>query len=343
MTYQDILKQMRSKDFKPLYFLHGDESYFIDAVVEYAEDNILSEAEQSFNQTILYGKEADHLTVVDAARRYPMMAERQVVILKEAQELRTLKDLQGYVENPTPSTVLIIAHKHKKLNFNTKLGKALKKHAVVLDAKKLYDNQIPDWIVDYLKRKKLRIRPDAANLLGEYLGTNLAKIANELNKLAINLPKDTEVTTKHIEENIGISKDYNVFELQKALGTGDVAKANRIVRYFAANPKKNPMPVVLASLYNYFSKVYMLHYLRKTPEKELLATIGLRSAWFLREYRAAQRQYPLPRVTRVLRLLSEYDMKSKGVGYQSTGKPDGELLRELVWRILHPKHSAIDV
>lgn len=343
MTYQDILKQMRSGDFKPLYFLHGDESFFIDAVVEYAEDNILSEAEQSFNQTILYGKEADHLTVVDAARRYPMMSERQVVILKEAQEMRTLKDLQGYVENPTPSTVLIIAHKHKKLNFNTKLGKALKKHAVVLDAKKLYDNQVPDWIVDYLKRKKLRIRPDAANLLGEYLGTNLAKIANELNKLAINLPKDTEVTTKHIEENIGISKDYNVFELQKALGTGDVAKANRIVQYFAANPKKNPMPVVLASLYNYFSKVYMLHYLKNTPEKELLSTIGLRSAWFLREYRAAQRQYPLSKVTRVLGLLSEYDMKSKGVGYHSTGKPDGELLRELIWKIMHPKHSAIDV
>ena len=343
MTYQDILKQMQSRDFKPLYFLHGGESYFIDAVVAYAEDNILSEAEQSFNQTILYGKETDHLTVIDVARRYPMMAERQVVILKEAQEMTTLKDLQGYVENPTPSTVLIIAHKHKKLNVNTKLGKALKKHAVVLDAKKLYDNQVPDWIADYLKRKKLRIRPDAANLLGEYLGTDLAKIANELNKLAINLPQDTEITTKHIEENIGISKDYNVFELQKALGMGDVAKANRIVQYFAANPKKNPMPVVLGSLYSYFSKVYMLHYLRHTPEKELLSTIGLRSGWFLREYRAAQRQYPLPRVARVLRLLSEYDMKSKGVGYQSTGKPDGELLREMIWKILHPEHAAIDI
>lgn len=335
MTYLDMLKGLRAGDYHPVYFLHGDEAFFIDSITDYVEYQVLSESERSFNQTVLYGKETDHLTVIDAARRYPMMAERQVVILKEAQEMRSLKELVTYVEKPSPTTLLVIAHKHKKFNLNTKLGKALKKNAAVLEAKKLYDNQVPDWIVQYLKERKLKIRTDAAHLLGEYLGTNLANIANELNKLAINLPPGTEVNTQHIEDNIGISKDYNVFELQKALGQGNVTQANRIVQYFAANPKKNPMPVVLASLYNYFSKVYMLHFLRRTPEKELLSTIGLRSPYFLREYRATQRNYPLPRVQQVLAILREYDLKSKGVGYQSTGKPDGELLREMVWRILH--------
>lgn len=335
MKYLDIIKELKAGKYRPVYFLHGAEAYFIDAVADYIEAHALSEAERGFNQTILYGKDTDHLTVVDAARRYPMMAERQVVILKEAQEMRSLKDLIGYVEKPSETTVLVIAHKHKKFNTNTKFGKALKKHAVILDAKKLYDNQVPDWIVQYLKDKKLKITSRAAALLGEYLGTNLSNIANELDKLALNLEQGTEVTVEHIEDNIGISKEYNVFELQKALGMRDVQKANRIIGYFAANPKKNPMPVVLASLYSYFSKVYMLNFLRKTPEKELLSTIGLRSPYFLREYRMTQRNYPLPKTQQVIAYLREYDLKSKGVGYQSTGKPEGELLRELTWKILH--------
>ncbi|NRB65134.1 MAG: DNA polymerase III subunit delta, partial [Saprospiraceae bacterium] len=213
-------------------------------------------------------------------------------------------------------------------------GKAIKKHAVVLETKKLYDNQVPDWIVDYLRSKQLTIKPNAANLLAEYLGTNLSNIANELNKLAINLPPKSEVTHRSIEENIGISKEYNVFELQKALGLKDRTKVFRIINYFIANPKKNPIPVVLGALYNYFSKVYMLHYLGQATEKEVLSTLGLRSNWFIKEYRSTQRQFSRSKTEQVLQILSEYDMKSKGVGYHSTGKPSGELLREMAGRIL---------
>ncbi len=334
MTFDQIIKDLRSKNYQPVYFLHGTESYFIDAVSSFIEEKVLTEAERAFNQTVLYGKEVDHLAVVDAARRYPMGAERQVVILKEAQEMRSLKELQTYVENPLTSTLLVICHKHKKFNLNSGFGKALKKY-VVFESKRLYDNQIPDWIQGYLKGKKLQINPAASNLISEYLGTDLAKVANELDKLAINLPENTEITETHIEQQIGISKDYNIFELQRALSRRDVLKANRIVHYFSANSKKNPLPVVIGSLYNFFSKVYMLHFLKKLPEKELVSALGLRSAFFLREYHQAARVFPLSKTERIIGLLREYDLKSKGVDFNATGKPEGELLKEMVWRIIH--------
>ena len=335
MTYQDILKDLKKGQFKPIYFLHGNESYFIDVISDYIEDNILSESEKAFNQTVFYGKDVNHLAIVDTARRFPMMAPRQVVILKEAQEMKSLKELQTYLEKPAETTILVICHKHKKFNLNSGFGKVVKKQALVFESKKLYDNQVPDWIQQYLKGKKLNINHEAAVLIGEYLGTDLSKVSNELDKLAINLAAGTEITKKHIEEQIGISKDYNIFELQKALGQKDILKANRIVNYFASNPKKNPLPMVTGSLYNYFSKIYMLKALRNAPDQEIMKALNLRSAFFLREYRAAVRHYPLKEVEKVLDLLKEFDLKSKGVGYISTGKQDGELLKELVWKILH--------
>ena len=335
MTYEQILSQLKKKQYQPVYFLHGTEPYYIDAIADYIEDHALSESEQAFNQTILYGKEVDHKTVVDAARRYPMMAPHQVVILKEAQEMRSLKDLQSYVEHPSETTILVICHKHKKFRLNTKLGKALKSKAVVFESKAPYDNQMPDWIASYLSRNKLKITPQAAALIAEYLGTQLSKVANELDKLAINLPSGTEITPKHIEENIGISKDYNVFELQKALGQRDVLKANRIVQYFASNPRKNPLPVVIGSLYNYFSKIYLLHFLGQKSEREILDGMKLRSAFFLKEYRHAAKNFNRARTEHVIGLLKEFDLKSKGVEFNNVGKPEGDLLKELVWRILH--------
>lgn len=335
MTYQDILKDFKQKKYHPVYFLHGAEPFFIDAIADYAEHHILSETEQAFNLTILYGKDTDHLTVVDNARRYPVMADRQVVLLKEAQDMKSLAELATYIEKPLDSTVLVICHKYKTLNLNSKFGKLLKEKAVVLEAKPLYDNQVPDWIQHYLKDKKLSITPGAAALLAEYLGTELSKISNELNKLVLNLPAGQEISEKDIEDNIGISKDYNVFELQKALGTKDVLKANRIVQYFAANPRKNPLTVIIGSLYNFFSKLYMLHFVKNLPEKDVLEALQLRSAFFLRDYRAAMPHFPLFKTEQVIALLCEYDLKSKGVNYNSTGKEDGELLKELVWRILH--------
>lgn len=335
MSYHQILQSLKKKEYQPIYFLHGQESYFIDVIVDYIDQNVLAENQKSFNHTVLYGKEVDHKTVLDVARRFPMMAPYQVVLLKEAQEMRTLKELQSYFENPAPTTILVIAHKHKKFNFNSKFGKTIKAKATVLEAKRLYDNQVPDWIVDYLKPKQLKINLGTAQLIGEYLGTNLSNIANELDKLAINLAPGTEVTNQLIEDNIGISKDYNVFELQNALGRKDALKVNRIVSYFISNPKKNPTPMVMGALYNYFSKVYMLKFLERSPEQAVLKALNLRSSYFLKDYKLAASNYAKPELELVISILKEYDLKSKGVDFVSTGKEEGALLREMVWKILH--------
>ena len=335
MDFETLQDNLRKGNYKPIYFLHGTESYFIDQITDFIEKNVLSESEKAFNQSIFYGKETDHMTLVDAARRYPMMAERQVVILKEAQDMKTLKDLQSYVEKPAETSMLVICHKHKKFNLNTKLGKAIKQQAVVFESKPLYDNQMPDWITRYLKSKQLKINTVSARLVAEYLGNNLSKVVNELEKLVINLQKGAEVNEKIIEQHIGISKDYNIFELQKALGQREVTKANRIIQYFAANPRKNPIQVVIGSLTTYFSKIYVLHFVQRKSEKEILEAMKLRSAFFLREYRAAARNYSIEQTEQVIHLLKEYDMKSKGVGFNTVGKNGGELLREMIWRILH--------
>ncbi len=335
MSHNDILKDLKKGQYHPLYFLHGEESYFIDILSDFIENQVLNESEKAFNQTIFYGKDVNHLAIVDTARRFPMMAPYQVVILKEAQDMKSLKELKTYIEKPSEKTILVICHKHKKFNLNSAFGKLLKKNALVFESKKLYDNQVPDWIQQYLSNKSLKIDPQASVLLGEYLGTNLSKVANELDKLAINLPKGTQITKQHIEENIGISKDYNVFELQKALGQKNVLKVNRIANYFASNPRKNPLPMVTASLYNYFSKMYMLKALKNAPEQEVMKALNLRSAFFLKEYRMAVRNYHLIEIEKTLDLLKEFDLKSKGVGYVSTGKKEGQLLKELVWKILH--------
>jgi DNA polymerase-3 subunit delta len=335
LSFDDLIKSLRAKKYEPVYFLHGKESYYIDVITHYIEHDILSEGEKSFNFSVFYGKDANHLSILDAARRYPMMASHQVVVLKEAQDMRSLSNLLTYIEKPTPTTVLLIAYKHKKFNFNSKFGKALKKHTLVFESKALYDNQVPDWIIKYLKGKKLNITMPAASLIAEYLGTDLSKVANELDKLAINVEAGSTITEQEIEANIGISKDYNVFELQKALGQGDTVKVNRIINYFAANPKKMPLPVLIGSLYSFFSKVYLFHAAKNLPEKELLSTLQLRSSYFLRDYKMAARQFPPKKAEKAIALLKEYDLKSKGVGYVSTGKQDGSLVRELAWRLLH--------
>lgn len=257
--------------------------------------------------------------------------------------MKSLPQLLSYVESPSPTTVLVLCYKHKKLNLNSKFGKSLKKNAVVLEQKPLYENQVADWIVNYLKGKKLEIGPKAAELTAEYLGTNLGKITNELDKLAINLPAGIEVTDKHIEENIGISREYNIFELQRALAGRNVLKANRIVKYFISNPKKNPLVLVIGTVYNFFSKVYMYHFVKNQSEQEVLRTLGLRSNWFLKEYRGAAQKFSKQKTEQVLSLLKEYDLRSKGIHLsqstadKETGEqtPEAELLREMVWRILH--------
>lgn len=337
MTYDAILKDLKKGSFKPVYFLHGEESYFIDVISDWIEKNALPEEQKAFNQTILYGKDSDPQTLRDAARRLPMMAERQVIVLKEAQEMKGLQELESYVKNPVPSTLLVIAHKHKKLRMNTRLGKVIKSNSeqvVFFEAKALYENKIPAWITAHLQDKGLDIQPDAAALVAEYLGTDLSKVVNELDKLTLNLEGKTKITPKEVEQHIGISKDYNVFELQKALGQRDLVKSNRIVNYFASNPRKNPIQVVVASLFNYFSKLLMLHDLRSLSDKDLAGKIKV-NPYFLREYRAAAQKFNRPQVEKIILLLSEYDLKGKGVNYDGGGKPGGELLKEMIWRILH--------
>lgn len=335
MSYEDILREVQHGTFKPIYFLHGEEPFFIDAVEKAIDQHALSAAEKGFNQTVLYGKDVDHLTLLDYLRRYPMMSERQVVILREAQEMKTLGELAAYFENPMPTTVFVVCHKHKKYDMRTKLGKALASKAVVLESKKLYDNQVPDWIIAWCRSRKLSIEMPAAALIAEYLGTDLAKISNELEKLALNLPAESTITANHVQEYIGISKDYNVYELQKAFASRDLPKIARIQQYFGANIRKNPLIVTISSLYAYFSKVYMLHFLKGSSDADTAKALELRSDWFLKEYKLAAHNYSLAQTERILHLLREYDLRSKGVDTDTTNTGEEELLKELFWKMLH--------
>ena len=337
MDFAPLLKAVKAKEFAPLYLLHGDEPWFIDQIEAAIEANALQEHERAFNQTILYGKDTDHLQVIDAARRFPMMAERQLVLLREAQDMRSLKELATYAANPSPTTVLVISHKHKKLNGNLTLTKQLKAHGVVFEAKALYENKIPGWISNYLKGKKYSIEPDAGNLLAEFLGTSLGKISNELDKLTINLAPGTRITAQIVEDQVGVSKDYNVFELQKAIGHRDPVRATRIVNYFRANPKAGPLPLVLGSLFNYFSTVFRLKELqrKRLGRQEIMRELKLRFDFFLQDYETTARNFSDHGITQVFALLREYDLKSKGVGSNLAGRGENELLKELVWRLMH--------
>ena len=333
MTFPQIIKDLKAKKYAPIYLLHGDESFYIDKISKFIEEKVLTEGEKSFNQMIMYGKDTDHKTLVDTCSRYPMMASHRVVILKEAQEMKTLKEIMPYLKTPVPTTILVICYKHKKFDGRSKFAKLLKEKAVVFESKKLYDNQMADWIQNYLKEKKLKITNPAAALVAEYLGTELSKVSNELDKLVINISAGTEVTEQHVQEQIGISKEYNVFELQKALGTKNVVKANRIINYFISNPKKNPLVVVVGTLFNFFSKVYLSHFLKNKSEGEMMKEMGVRHAFFLRDYKTAARNYPFAHTTKIISILKEYDLKSKGVERVNT--TEGDLMKEMIFKILH--------
>jgi DNA polymerase-3 subunit delta len=311
----------------------GEEPYFIDVITNYIADNALAEHEKAFNQTIMYGKDTTIYAVMDAAKRYPMGALHQVVIVKEAQLLSDIDQLHYYAEKPLKSTILVIAYKYKTLDKRLKLYKSLEKTAVVLESTKLYENKIPDWIDTYLSKSSYTIVPAASKLLSDYLGTDLGKIANELDKLMIVLSsgKERQITPEHIERNVGISKDYNVFELQNALSEKNILKANRIVNYFAANPKDNPIIVVISTLFGYFVKVLTYHYL---ADKSNAASALKVNPYFVRQYEAASRKYPAAKVVQIISILREYDVKSKGAeGTMSAS--NGDLMREMVFKILH--------
>ncbi len=310
----------------------GEESYFIDQITDYIAKNVLTEAEQGFNQHILYGKDTDIDTIITHARRFPMMANHQVIIIKEAQNIKKIEDLEPYLNAPLESTILVINYKYKSIDKRKSFAKQLGKKGVLFEAKKIYDNQLPNWINSYLASHQFSIEPQAAAMLAEYLGTDLSKVSNELDKLIISLPENTKITPDHIEKNIGISKDFNIFELQNALGEKNVLKTNQIINYFAANPSSNPITRTIASLYFFFMKILTFHFLEDKSQNAVASSLQI-NPFFVRSYTAAARKYPIKKVVDIIAILREYDMKSKGMGNVSTSA--GDLQKEMIYKILH--------
>ncbi len=313
--------------------MHGDEPYYIDKISNYIEKNVLNPGEQSFNQAVMYGKDTEFKAVVDEARQYPMMASHRVVIIKEAQDMRSLKNLAAYAENPSPQSILVINHKYKKFDTRTKLAKSIKANGIIFQSKKLYDNKVPAWISSYLSNKGVNIAPDASMMAAEFLGTDLNKIANEMDKVIVNLEGKKSISAEMIKEMVGISKDYNVFELQKAIGTMDTEKVFRIVNYFAANPKANPLVMVLSNLYGYFFKVYTAAYHSKKNDIELKTLLGLPTPYFVKDYRIASRNFNGQKLINIFDALKDADLKSKGVGARNMDSR--EILRDLMIKVFY--------
>lgn len=329
---KDIIIDIRNRKFKPVYFLMGEEAYFIDIISDYIEDNVLPEESRGFDQMVLYGRDVTIDDIVGNAKRFPMMSEYQVIIVKEAQDLsRTIDKLADYIKQPQPSTILVFNYKYKTIDKRKTLYKSLNKIGVVFESKKLYENKVPDWIKRVLAPKNYTISPKAAQMLVEFLGTDLSKINNELNKLQIVLPKGTQITPEHIEENIGISKDFNNFELRKAIGDLDLKKAQQIVKYFAENPKDNPMVVTVSLLFAFFSQLLQFHGLADKNPRNVASVLGI-NPYFVNEFINAARNFPMKKVSAVIATLREFDVKSKGVG--SNAIPQGDLLKELVVKII---------
>ncbi|MCH3885408.1 MULTISPECIES: DNA polymerase III subunit delta [Tenacibaculum] len=327
-----IVSDIKNGNIKPIYFLMGDEAYYIDKISEYIEKNVLDESEKGFNQVVMYGRDVTVEEIVSSAKRYPMMAERQVLIVKEAQDLaRTIDKLESYAANPQPTTVLVLNYKYKKLDKRKKAYKAIAKNGLIYESKKLYENQVSDWIRRVLGGKKYQIEPKASHMLVEFLGNDLSKISNELDKLTSVLPVETIITPIHIEENIGISKDFNNFELLKAIGDKNVVKVNRIINYFCENPKKNPTIVTISTLNGFFTKLLLYHGLKDKSKANIARSLGV-NPYFVGDYTTAAKSFPMRKVAQVIAMLRDADVKSKGVG---ANQSQSDILKELLFKILH--------
>ncbi|HCY97757.1 DNA polymerase III subunit delta [uncultured Polaribacter sp.] len=329
---RNIVSDIKSGNIKPIYFLMGEEPYYIDKISDYIEAHVLADSEKGFNQQVMYGRDATIEDIVAAAKRYPMMAERQVLIIKEAQDLsRNIEKLVSYAENPQPTTVLVLNYKYKKLDKRKKLHKVIAKTGFIFESKKLYENQVSDWIRKVLSEKNYKIEPKASLMLVEFLGTDLSKISNELGKLMLVLPAGTIISDTHIEENIGISKDFNNFELRKAVGEKQIVKANRIIKYFGENPKNNPLIMTISLLNGYFTQLLLFHGLKDKSKSAVARNLGV-NPYFVDEYFVAARNYPMRKVAQVIAFLRDADVKSKGVGANQSNE---DILKELLFKILH--------
>lgn len=338
-TPESVLSDLKSGKVAPVYFLQGEETYFIDQISNYIEDNLLNESDKGFNQTVVYGRDVNVSTILNHARRFPMMSEKQVVIVKEAQTISDLNREEGskmlldYLNNPVPSTVLVFCHKNKTLDKRKILGKSIDKLSVNVVTKKIYDDKLPGWIETHVSQKGLKITHKAVRMLADAIGTNLERVANEVDKVAINLDKGAEIDEQLIQKYVGISKDYNVFELQKAVAARDVIKANKIVNYFDANSKKNPIIPILAVLFNFYSKLLITTPLRDKSLNGIASALKMNS-FFAKDFHTASNVYTLPQVVRNINLLKNADLKLKGV--ESSGAvTEGQILKELIFRLLH--------
>jgi len=333
MDYNQIIGDLKLKKYVPVYFLEGEEPYFMDQISHYILENVLTEVEKGFNQSILYGKDLSIESIMTAAKRFPMMAERQVVVIREAQNIRNIEELVTYVENPMRSTILVINYKYKTIDKRKKLYKALQKNGIYFESKPLYESNVPAWITKYLKEKNLGIDPRAAQMITDFVGTDLQRIVNELEKVTISMVPGTSILPEDVERNIGISKDFNMFELQKALGNKEILKSNLIVNYFIDNEKQNPLPVILGMLVGFFRKILIYHSIEMKSDRNLMAQkLGV-NPYFINDYISAGRNYSLDKAINIISMMREYDLRSKGARGGST--ENGDLLRELVYKILH--------
>lgn len=336
ITADDILKELKNKQYRPVYYLMGEESYYIDKISDYIEMNVLTEEEKEFNQTVVYGNDVEIGTVITAAKRYPMMSSYQVVIVKEAQNLKNIDDLSYYLQKPQPSTILVFCHKNGKIDGRKKVTSMIEKVGILFESKKLKDAMLPSFITDYLRRKGYGIEEKAASMLSEFVGCDLNRMVGELEKLIITLPQgETRITPQNVERNIGISKDYNTFELKNALIDKDVLKANRIINYFEKNPKASPLQPTLALLFSFFSNLMLAYYAPQKSEDGIAAQLSLRNSWQARDYIKAMNKYSGVKVMKIIGEIRRCDARSKGVNNNTQVNGDSELLKELIFYILH--------
>jgi DNA polymerase-3 subunit delta len=333
-----ILTDLKARKFSPVYFLQGEESYFIDVVSDYIEANVLTDAEKGFNQVIVYGKDVTMATLLTHARRFPMMSQYQVVIAKEAQEIQDLNKEMGarllldYLKQPVPSTILVFCHKHKTLDKRRELGKNIEKLATSVTSKKLYDNQLPDFVYEYVKEKKATMEDRGVQALCEFVGNDLSRLTNEIDKLMISLQPGETISAERVMNQVGVSKEYNIFELQKAILQRNSFTVAKIVNYFESNTRKNPMIPIVAFLYSFFSKVLLASQAADKSEKGLVSALKV-SPYAIRDYSLALQQYPTEKILQNISLLKEADLKLKGVNTGSTS--EGQIFRELIYRLMN--------
>jgi DNA polymerase-3 subunit delta len=331
-NFEEILSEIKARKFAPVYFFCGEEEYFIDQLTGALEDNVLSEAERSFNQTVIYGKDATAQIVIETCRRLPMMSERQLVVIKEAQAFKEIDGIINYLKSPVKSTVLVMAYKHGLPDKRRAFGKEIQKQSVYFESTPLRDYQMAAQVKRMLKDKGCKMEEHAIELLVEYTGTDISTVSNELDKLIINKPKGHTISVDDIEKSVGVSKEYNSFELNNALAYKDVTKAHKIVNYFVANPKNGPIPLVLGTLQGFFSKVFVCYHNQRRSDSELASMLKV-NPYFVKDYKAACAKYSSQKLEHIFYILEEYDLRSKG--FNNHGVEEGELLKELVIKILN--------